>query len=240
MSHLTMVFMLFKKREIKKILTWVNLGVLSVCWPTLCAWLRLLGSAWQRARRRRYISKLYLQSSMQLWIPQGSDLTLLQTQNELMPQKAKPWCLISAPHGCGLNELSSVRITDQWEFSDLSWPVTHLGNTRPGSLALNWASLNQLLRPSLKRARRKWKPSNITTGRLNSMVTNLLHSIIIHSFCICSTWHNDRQQWTTCYCFFIRVSVVFNEKERHSKMLYFAMWILPFWLSRLHTWVDLL
>ena len=69
---------------------------------------------------------------MQRWAPQGASITLLLTQNELMPQKTKLQCLISAPHGCGLNELSSVRITDQGEFNDLPWPVTHSGNTRIG------------------------------------------------------------------------------------------------------------
>lgn len=44
--------------------------------------------------------------------------------------KGQPQRLNSAPRRRGLNELSSVRITDQWALTDLSWPVTRLGNTK--------------------------------------------------------------------------------------------------------------
>lgn len=44
--------------------------------------------------------------------------------------KGQPQRLNSAPRGRGLNELSSVRITDQWALTDLSRPVTRLGSTK--------------------------------------------------------------------------------------------------------------
>lgn len=42
-----------RNHEVKRSLTWVNLGVLSASHPPLCAWLRLLGSAWQQPKRSK-------------------------------------------------------------------------------------------------------------------------------------------------------------------------------------------
>ena len=109
-SHLT--------HDLNWSLTWVNPGVLSVgCW-TLCVWLRSRGSAWRRAGSRGTSVSRRCTAVVQLWTSRtswGSGITLQLTNypGALMPQKAKPPCLISAPRGCGVNEVSSLKISDQ-------------------------------------------------------------------------------------------------------------------------------